>query len=274
MHSERRRAPDATEASFDALAVARGERAFERALERTRALVAEGKTVVWGVDLDNALYDTRARTLAIGKDFDRAHGTTYFKDIEVEDMQRIGRDGAATATNLSMSPDDKRAFSKMWAREFWMPERVKHDVEIPDAMARAKAIIEAGGTLRYISGRAEAWEDEDPDHPTPPGEQPRILSFREDSLARIRASGLPAENENLILKPAPGGSTPAFKREELLALEALPNTVVAGFITDTLHELIAMRHVDTVPCFWVRTSFEMERHPATPPWVYWLPQVM
>lgn len=255
----------AAEARFEALTVERGERAFAHALERTRELAAKGVRVVWGFDLDNTLYDTRARTLAIGKDFDAAHGTRYFDKLDVTDLTRIGRDGAATAQALGLSAEHAKEFTELWGREFWNPARLVHDVELPDMVARARAVLEAGGTLRYITGRAEQWTD---------GQTGRPMSFRADTLARIARSGLPAASESLVLKPKPGGNTPLFKREVLQKLDQEPNTVVAGFVTDTLTELLVMKHVDAIPCFWVRTSFEVAKKKSSPPWVYSLPLAM
>lgn len=255
----------AAEARFEALTVERGERAFAHALERTRELAAKGVRVVWGFDLDNTLYDTRARTLAIGKDFDAAHGTRYFAGLDVQDLTRIGRDGAATAPLLGMSAAHAKAFAELWGREFWNPARLVHDVELPEMMARARAVLAAGGTLKYITGRAEQWTDETTGRP---------MSFRADTLARLQKSGLPATDDALVLKPRPGGNTPLFKRDVLEKLDLEPNTVVAGFVTDTLSELVAMKHVDAIPCFWVRTTFEVAKKKSSPPWVYSLPLVM
>lgn len=255
----------AAEARFEALTVERGERAFANALERTRELAAKGVRVVWGFDLDNTLYDTRARTLAIGKDFDAAHGTRYFDKLDVTDLTRIGRDGAATAQALGLSAEHAKEFTELWGREFWNPARLIHDVELPEMIARAQAVLEAGGTLRYITGRAEQWTDDTTGRP---------MSFRADTLARIERSGLPAPSESLVLKPMPGGNTPLFKREVLEKLDQEPNTVVAGFVTDTLTELLVMKHVDAIPCFWVRTSFEVAKKKSSPPWVYSLPLAM
>lgn len=251
--------------AVDALAVARGEVAFSRALQRTRELATAGTRVVWAFDLDNTLYDTRARTLAIGVDFDSAHGTHYFADISTDDLTRIGRDGAAQAESFAMPAHHAEAFTALWDREFWNPARVMHDVDIADVHARALRVLAAGGTLRYVTGRAEHWTD---------AASGAARSFRADSLVRLLRSGLPATDDALVLKPAPGGDTAAFKRATLVQLEREPNTVVAGFVTDTLRELVAMQHVDTIPCFWVRTTFELARNQLSPPWVYALPLVM
>lgn len=255
----------AAEARFEALTVERGERAFAHALEHTRELAAKGVRVVWGFDLDNTLYDTRARTLAIGKDFDAAHGTSYFEGLDVHDLSRIGRDGAATSQSLGLSAEHAQAFAELWGREFWDPARLVHDIELPEMIARARAVLEAGGTLRFITGRAEQWTDE---------ATGRAMSFRADTLARLARSGLPATDDALVLKPKPGGSTPHFKREVLEKLDLEPNTVVAGFVTDTLTELLVMKHVDRIPCFWVRTTFEVAKKKSSPPWVYSLPLAM
>jgi predicted kinase len=257
--------PFGGDSAFDAMLLARGARAFDHAFDRTKALVALGKTVVWAVDLDNTLYDTRARTLAAGKSFDAAHGTTYFAAIDTNDLSRIGRDGKATAKNVGMSDADAAAFRAHWDTAFWDPKNVAHDIELPEVVARVQSLIEAGATFRYVTGRAEAWHDD---------ATGQTLGYRSDTLARLRASGLPASDEALVLKPDVGTDTSTFKRDVLVALDAREDTVVAGFVTDTLHELIAMRHVDSIPCFWVRTSFELARHSATPPWIYHLPQVL
>lgn len=253
------------DAAFDALLLKRGARAFEHALERTRTLAAAGTTVVWAVDLDNTLYDTRARTLAAGKSFDAAHGTTYFASIDTSDLGRIGRDGKATAVNVGMSEQHAASFRAHWDVAFWDPAMLAHDVELPDVVAKVQGLIEAGATIRYVTGRAERWTDD---------VTGQTLGYRADTLARLARSGLPATDETLVLKPKVGEDTSTFKRDALVAMEAKDNTVVAGFVTDTLHELIAMRHTESIPCFWVRTSFELARHTATPPWVYHLPQVM
>ena len=136
---------------------------------------------------------------------------------------------------------------------------------MPDVIAKVRALLDAGAVIRYVTGRAEQWTDE---------ATGQTLSYRADTLARLRKSGLPASDETLLLKPDVGLATSAFKRDALLAMQGNDGAVVAGFLTDTLHELIAMRHVESIPCFWVRTSFEVARHRATPPWVYHLPQVL
>ena len=165
-------------------------------------------------DLDNTLFDTRARTLHALQAFDAAQGTSHFASLTVE---TVGWNGEETARALGLPEDVVLAAHAAWERDFWNGENFLKDHNIEAVQALAHEAAQAGAEIYYLTGRIDALKDA--------------------SLAQIKQANLPfAREANLLTKPSVGVKTGPFKANALL--ELLAQGVFMGFfVTDNKREI-------------------------------------
>src|SRR5262245_51829242 len=98
--------------------------AWDRKLGQIEKDCAAGHRRAAVFDIDNTLADTRYRTLAIARDFDRRYGTDFFSRLTVE---KVGHGGADTAERMGVSPEWTKRFDRFWFAEFWNTDNWKFD---------------------------------------------------------------------------------------------------------------------------------------------------
>lgn len=165
-------------------------------------------------DLDNTLFDTRARTLAVLQQFDLEHGTHHFSQLGVDDM---GWSGKETCGRLGLDAQTTEAVQAAWEVGFWAGENFKQDLVIMPLAELAWAAKSAGAEVRYLTGRIEA--------------------LASASLAQLQQAGLPdADAEHLFCKPSVETATGPFKAKALEAFLA-QGEFVGWFATDNRKEV-------------------------------------
>lgn len=165
-------------------------------------------------DLDNTLFDTRARTLHALQEFDADHGTSHFAGLGVDDM---GWNGRETCGRLGLDEALTARVQASWDRTFWAGENFGEDLVIMPLFELAWAAKEAGAEVRYLTGRVE--------------------DLAAASLEQLEQAGLPdAKAENLFCKPTVDTRTGPFKAEQLEQwMDA--GTLVGWFATDNRREV-------------------------------------
>lgn len=176
---------------------------------------AQGESVMVVFDLDNTLFDTRARTLQAARAFDALHQSEWFVGLELSQVRVDGEQTARGVKNPPLPDHVVKAFAAYWDQEFWNPDNLRHDGAMEETLAWAKAAQAAGAEVRYLTGRT--------------------AGFSAASLAQLRRAGLNVEASQLCCKPNVGVPTAPFKAEVLQAWnETMP---VAWFLTEGLRDL-------------------------------------
>ncbi|MCA9550079.1 MAG: hypothetical protein KC933_08595 [Myxococcales bacterium] len=144
-------------------------------------------------DLDNTLFDTRARTLYALRRFDAEHGTAHFAGLSVDD---VGWSGKETCGRLGLDPELTARVHELWDRVFWSGDAFAQDLVMLPLFELAWAAKEAGAEVRYLTGR--------------------IDDLAAASLEQLVQAGLPdARPECLFCKPSLETRTGPFKAEKL-----------------------------------------------------------
>lgn len=203
-----------------------------------------GRRCVVFFDLDNTLFETRARTLHVLRLWDEAHGTSHFAALDLAD---VGWDGKATceALGLSAIADDVQTF---WDDAFWSGAHFDRDLVMTDLAKLACEAERAGAEVHYLTGRIEA--------------------LRGPSRGQIERAGLPlASDRHLHLKPDLDTRTSPFKAEVLHATMA-SGTFVGWFATDSVREVDELRAEEAakgrgtnVPALFVAHALQQGRLP-------------
>src|SRR5262249_11358137 len=136
-----------------------GERALEDKLEEIAAQVKAGVRVRCVFDLDNTVFDTRARTLFVMQEFGRRTGSHRFEHLTLDDIKL---DGLETARELKppLTQAVLDEVQKFWLLEFWNPDNIKHDLPVPGALDIIRRCAEAGAEIAFLTGRAESFVDD------------------------------------------------------------------------------------------------------------------
>lgn len=160
-------------------------------------------------DLDNTLFDTRARTRAVLEAYD----PITFGNLPLE---KVGWNAEETCRNLNR-PELAAAAQAHWSEAFWDGANFGHDLLMVVMAELAQEAASLQAEVFYLSGRVEA--------------------LREASRAQILAAELPlASEDHLVLKPSVEVRTSPFKAEWLLELEA-SGAFVGWFATDSHKEV-------------------------------------
>lgn len=160
-------------------------------------------------DLDNTLFDTRARTRAVLEAYD----PVTFRDVPLE---KIGWNAEETCHNLEL-PELAAAAQAHWCDAFWDGANFGHDLLMEVMAELVEEAAAAKAEIYYLSGRVEA--------------------LREASRAQLLAADLPLASEaHLVLKASVEVRTSPFKTDWLLALEA-SGAFIGWFATDSHKEV-------------------------------------
>ncbi|MFT3712605.1 MAG: HAD family acid phosphatase [Archangium sp.] len=132
-----------------------GSKYLRDAIAEIKQRTARGEKVAVAFDVDNTLVDTRGRVLAIGKAFDKANGTHYFKGKTSKSM---GNDAKETAKLLKMTDAHSKKFSALFFREFFKGENYANDTQIKSTISLAKRAAAAGADVFYVTARTQSEE--------------------------------------------------------------------------------------------------------------------
>lgn len=224
-----------------------GTQYLRKALLDAAARVGRGEPVTVVFDLDNTLFDTRARTLAIARRFDTAQGTGWCDALTLDEVKL---DAAATAAALGPPAPPaawREAFARYWAEEFWTPANLVYDAPMEATLRWAREAQAAGVTVRYLTGRT-----------TP---------FHEASVTQLRAAGLEVDLTDVVCKPSVDVATAPFKSETLARWAE--DTHIAWFLTEGRRDIAHIEaNVAAVTTVLLECSFEDEAahevRPTTP----------
>lgn len=217
-----------------------GVRFVKQALRDIRRLRKEHPEVrpVVVFDLDNTIFETRARTLLALKAYDKAHGTAHF--AAVKHIHQVGKNGAHSAELAHLPPEQWADVQSFWLSWFWKGEHFQHDVVFPRVVALAKAAKEAGAEVIYLTGRVD----------------------RPFTLDELKRAELPdADEEHLITKGVIGANTGDFKATWFKGLLEDPKVHVGWFMTEGCRDIQALQNADArIPC--VRLGYVHEQKQA------------
>ena len=181
---------------------------------RVRALKAAGQTPVVIFDLDDTIYDTKARVVQILRDYGTQISEPRLEQVERShvhyelDQTLLAAGFSAAEVQGSLGTQIQRA----WSRRFFHGDAYALDGLVPGAVDYVKRLQTAGATIVYLTGRKETW--------------------RPQCLAVLRAQGLP--EDHLYMKPdnvagQPKVSTEDFKEHTTQGPIAALGTLVAAF---------------------------------------------
>ncbi len=195
----------------------------EKVIREMEARTRRGEKSVVVFDLDNTSFDTRPRTLAALVKFDEQNGTSYFDQLQND---QVGRDGRETATGLGLPPDVVAKVASFWDKEFWDGRSFAHDVPIKEVMDLAWRAQKAGAQIVYLTGRIEA--------------------LRAPSVDELARGGFP-NPDNVVLKPDLSVKTHAFKAEWLD--RAAQSAFLGWYLSDSGREIEGiLSNRDALPC--------------------------
>ena len=130
-----------------------GRKFLTQQLAEIKRRTQAGEKVADTFDVDNTLVDTRGRVLALGKDFDKLNGTTYFKG---KSARAMGNDAKETAALVKMSPEHAKKFSAHFFRNFFKGENYDEDLRIRQTIELAKKAAAAGADVYYVTARTQS----------------------------------------------------------------------------------------------------------------------
>jgi predicted secreted acid phosphatase len=198
-----------------------GPRYLREALAEIKHRTARGEKVAVAFDVDNTLVDTRGRVLAIGKAFDKANGTHYFKNKTAKAM---GNDAKETAKLLHMTDAHARKFSALFFREFFKGENYANDTKISSTISLAKRAAAAGADVFYVTARTQSEE-----------------SF---TIKQLEKAGLPdVDPTHVVSKAKMRDKTTDYKANELKQL-AQTHDFVPWFITESRADIAGVQKLD------------------------------
>lgn len=222
---------------------------------RARLAAVEGGKLsaskcVAAFDLDNTLFDSRARTLAAAHAFDAEQGSQHFAELT---LPQVALDARQTCARLGGIPEAVvDAFDAYWSRAFWQPAQFALDPPLEPVLDWVRAAHDRGVNVRYVTGRAKA--------------------YGEPSLAQLHRAGLTfAEAAHLHLKPSIRVDTMEHKRSALARLQQA--STVLWYVTESRHEIVSLQEaLPGFPLVLLDCTFE-RGGPAVAPGTPMLPAV-
>lgn len=220
-------------------------RAFcESALLDIKARSARGEKVRVVFDVDDTLSESRARTLAVAKDWDRANGTSYFSRLVVA---QVGQNGTETAKAMGLPDEVVTKFQAHWDVEFWKGERFVHDTPIGPTVELAKKARAAGAEVIFLTGRVEELEGA--------------------TIAQLQRFGLSGVDGSTVVSKADLSVRTAAFKTQWLTESAEAGHHLAFFITESRRDVAAIQQgVTGAPTVLVASAFSGETavDPSTP----------
>lgn len=235
--------PTSGVAALDAAAPPDGVAYLEATLTEIRRLRREqpGIRPIVVFDLDNTIFETRARTLAALQAIDAAQGTKHFQGLALED---VGKDGRDAALRAGLSPEAAEQIQKAWLDWFWQGSHFMEDHVFTKVEALVHEASRAGAEVVYLTGRVD----------------------QVSTLAQLRAAGLPdADVDHVMCKPAVGANTGTFKGEWLRAKLEDPGVFLGWFMTEGRRDIASVQaHDARIPCVRLGYIHEREGHAVAP----------
>ena len=223
-----------------------GKKFLDATIAQIKQRTKAQQRVAVAFDVDNTLVDTRGRALAIGRKFDAANGTSYFKG---KSRKQMGNDAKETAGLVKMSKDHAKKFSALWFREFFKGENYKNDTQIRKAVDLAKRAARAGADVFYVTARTQSEE-----------------AF---TIAQLQKAGLPTVDADFVVsKPKMKDKTPDYKAAELTRIENAYD-FVGFFVTESKRDIAGIQSKGaSVESVLMETRFSGEGRVAdgTPVW--------
>ncbi len=223
-----------------------GKRYLNQAIAEIKRRSQSGERVAVAFDVDNTLVDTRGRALAIGRAFDKANGTSYFKGKTAKAM---GNDAKETAALVKMTPEHAKKFGAFWFRRFFDGQNYKHDLSIKQTIDLAKKAAAAGADVYYVTARTQSEEDH--------------------TIDQLKAAGLPTVDDSYVVSKARmKDKTVDYKAAELVRIAASYD-YVPWFITESRADIAGVQGKDVpVKSVLMDTKFSGDRPVAadTPIW--------
>ncbi len=219
-----------------------GARFLKRELKQMAKLVKAGTPCEIVFDLDNTLFDTRARTLAVGAKFDAQRAQRglppVFTGVTLDDVRYNGEKTAANLQALGKPLDDEGAaeFAAFWMTHFWSAPMMAHDAPMQDVLFWAQEAQRAGVRCVFLTGRSEKLPDG------------TASGFADASVAQLRAAGLDfVSHDDVHLKPDVGTNTLDFKVQMLKAFRE--HAYVGAFVTEGSRHVAGIERDDpSTPC--------------------------
>ncbi|MBI1948196.1 MAG: hypothetical protein HYS27_21075 [Deltaproteobacteria bacterium] len=223
-----------------------GMHALQQRFDQIERLSAQGVKVRCVFDLDNTLFDTRWRTLACARAWDREQGSGWFSSLSDEQLVgAIAKNGRDTATGLGLPADVVTAFGAYWDEAFWRPENLVFDRPMDPPLNLVAEALARGAEVVFLSGRVER-------HVTASGE---VIGFRDASLEQLRAAGVDVEDAQLVLKADVSVKTAHFKAEVLRRFDH--EGEIGFFFTEGIRDTTEVRAaLPETACFLLGCSFE------------------
>jgi hypothetical protein len=220
--------------------------AFVReALDDIRARVARGEKPRVVFDIDDTLADTRARTLALAKQWDAQNGTHHFDRLT---LAQVGHNGLDTAMAMQLPGPAEKAWDAFWEQAFWDGGSFGLDTPICPMVDLAKLAKAAGAEIVYLTGR--------------------VASLQGASVQQLQRFGLPdADAAHVACKPDQGTRTIPFKADWLAASEA-SGRHVSFFVTESRRDISGVQSRGDIQCLLFESGFSGTDgvRPDTPVW--------
>lgn len=197
-----------------------GPKFLKDSLAEIKQRTDRGEKVAVAFDVDNTLVDTRGRVLSIGKAFDKANGTTYFKG---KTSKAMGNDAKETAALMKMTPEHSKKFSSLFFREFFKGENYANDTKMRSTVALAKKAAAAGADVYFVTARTQSEE--------------------QFTIDQLKKAGLPADDQFVVSKAKMRDKTPEYKANELKTL-AQKYDYVPWFITESRADIAGVQKLD------------------------------
>jgi hypothetical protein len=125
-------------------------------LERAERLRREEVPAVVVFDLDGTLMDNRPRTCAILHEFARTrrhHDATVAERLLAAHPEQLAYLFSESLERIGVAGDVAVELEVFWRERFFADPHLVHDVEVPGAVAFARASYDAGASIVYLSGR-------------------------------------------------------------------------------------------------------------------------
>jgi len=200
----------------DPLTGAAARRLLQRVVDTARHI---GSDAIVVFDLDSTLLDNSPRQALIMRKYGAEHGVEALTRVQSEHWR--GWDARIPMQNVGLSSaeidDHFEAFRQYWWERFFSSEFCAEDEPIAGAPEYARAIVDSGARLFYVTGRHEP--------------------MREGTEACFRAHDLPlpdASRIQLLMKPGLDEHDDAYKLRTYETLRGA-GTVVGAFDNEPTH---------------------------------------
>jgi HAD superfamily, subfamily IIIB (Acid phosphatase) len=171
-----------------------GEQFLETRLQEMGQRVRAGSACYVVFDLDNTLFDTRARTAWVARTFDLVNDTNHFRSMTLD---QVGVDGRETCARMGIVASELTdAFAQFWEEKFWEGSAFPHDTPVEPVLTWARRAAQTGAEVRFLTGRIDA--------------------LREATVAQLSSVGFDGVTRaSLWMKPDLPTGTLAFKESML-----------------------------------------------------------